>query len=223
MKSNLLFLGLLFSYQAYSQRLPTNRQVNKNTVVVLAKLLSYEGGSKVQIAKYQVLKKVQGKASNKIIRVGYYFYNALKKMPKTALLKIEKYTGNVDIQDYYIFPNYDPKKGIENVPIHTVTFKEWEACEKALKSCKPASITRSVKGQKSYLILPCGGTLTTATLSAQPGLPTKATQVIQKIEVSSAKCPPVFELTHLKDGKYFVYLMGCGLGGPMEIILKSNR
>ena len=70
--------------------------------------------------------------------------------------------------------------------------------------------------------MPCGGTATTLTLSFKQGIP-KGNEIIQSETISHLGCPPVFEFTHLKDGKYFAYMLACGLGGQIEINLKTKK
>lgn len=117
--------------------------------------------------------------------------------------------------------NYGVQKEIEKAKISKVEFDYWESCEKGEKECKPIEFIRSSVKEKWFLKMPCGGTMTTVTLSKEMGFTTED-KVIQKVIVPSADCPPMFELTDLEDGKYYAYMLGCGLGGQIEINLKTN-
>src|SRR5690606_30280239 len=51
------------------------------------------------------------------INVGYYSYHDYPDLPETAILTLEKYNGKTEIENYFIFPGYDAKKGIEPLNI----------------------------------------------------------------------------------------------------------
>jgi hypothetical protein len=114
------------------------------------------------------------------------------------------------------------KKGIEKVKISYVDFDYWEGCETGKGECKPLTFIRSSNDENWFLFMPCGGTATTVTLSKQTGIP-KENEAIQKCEISYSDCPPIFDLTNLKDGKYFAYMLACGLGGQIEINLTTKK
>ena len=214
MRIIIIIFGLFFTHLIYGQ-------AKNDTIKVIAKLVTQGQGSKIHIAKYKVIKTIKGKVTNDTIQVGYYFYNEYKNAPDTALLTLTTYTGNTKTKDYYIFPNYNAKEGIENVKISFVDFDYWEGCETGKGECKPLNFTRKAYNEKWFLILPYGGTATTVTLSKQQGI-NKGNEIIQKSEISHSECPPVFELTNLKDGKYYAYMLSCGLGGQIEINIKTK-
>ncbi|WP_420571577.1 hypothetical protein [Kordia sp.] len=231
MKSSILILASLITVLVHSQNVKQEKVSTENEIKVLAELIVDEGGSKVQISKYKVLKTIKGKVTNDTIRVGYYFYNELKSKPKTSILTLRAYNGNLKNEDYYIFPEYNPSKGIEKAQIATVRREYWEACETGKEICKPLEFLRASKGDKWFLILPCGGTETKAYFSEKKDFSkffskkekTSEEKIIfLETEVFHAQCPPVFELTNLEDGKYFAYMMSCGLGGGIEINLKTK-
>lgn len=197
-------------------------QAKNDTIKVIAELISHGQGSKIHIAEYKIIKVVKGTITNDTIKVGYYFYNEFQNAPDTALLNLTTYKGNTKMNDYYIFPNYDAKKGIEKVRISYVDFDYWEGCETGKGECKPLTFTRSSKDENWFLFMPCGGTATTVTLSKQMGIP-KKNETIQKCEITYPDCPPTFELTNLQDGKYFAYMLACGLGGQIEINLTTKE
>ena len=207
--------GLLFTFLTYGQ-------ANNDTIKVIAKLVSSGQGSKIYIAEYYVIKTMKGEVTNDTIQVGYYFYNEYKNVPDTAFLTLTSYTGSASTKDYYIFPDYNAKKGIEKVIISTVDFDYWEGCETGKGECKPLTFTRKSKSENWFLFMPCGGTATTVTLSKQKGIP-QENETIQKTEITHSECPPTFNFTNLADGKYYAYMLACGLGGQIEINLKTER
>ena len=143
-------------------------------------------------------------------------------MSDTALLNLITYTGDTKTTNYFIFSDYDAKNGIEKVKLSFVEFDDWERCETGKGECNPLTITRSSANEKWYLIMPCGGTATTVTLSTQQGIP-KGNDIIQKEEVLHSGCPLIFELTNLKDGKYFAYMLACGLGRQIGINITTEK
>ncbi len=215
MKRTLTILGLFFSILTYGQ-------ANNDTIQVIAKLVTPGQGSKIYIAKYKIIKVVKGTVSNDTIEVGYYFYKEYKNAPDTAFLNLTTYTGDTKTKDYYIFPDYDAEKGIEKVKLTYVDFDYWEGCETGKGECNPLTFTRKSINENWFLIMPCGGTATSVTLSEQQGIP-KGNKIIQKEEISHSECPPIFELTNLKDGKYFAYMLACGLGGQIEINIRTEK
>lgn len=58
-------------------------------------------------------------------------------------------------------------------------------------------------------------------LVVKQGIP-KEKSIIQKTEITHSECPPIFDLTNLTDGKYYTYMLACGLGGQVEINLKTE-
>ena len=110
----------------------------------------------------------------------------------------------------------------EEVKISTVELAYWEACETGIGDCEPLELTRNSSDEKWLLVLPCGGTSTDVTLSKEKGFP-KMDAIIQRISITYEECPPVFELTHLPDGKYYAYMFGCGLGGQIEVVLTTLK
>jgi len=199
----------------------TYGQEKNDTIKVIAKLVSPGVGSKIHISEYKIIKTIKGTVTNDTIKVGYYFYNEYENSPDTALLTLTTYTGKTKIKDYYIFPDYNAKKGIEKVKISKVEFEYWEGCETGEGECKSLNFTRKSKKEKWFLLMPCGGTATTVTLSKQQGIP-KENEINQKCEITHSECPPVFEFTNLEDGKYYAYMLSCGLGGQIEINIKTE-
>ncbi len=211
MKFTLTIILSLYTFLTYGQ-------ANNDTIQVIAKLISPGQGSKIYIAEYKVIKVVKGTLTNDTIKVGYYFYNEYENSPDTALLNLTTYTGNTKTTDYYIFPDYDAKKGIEKVRISYVDFDYWEGCETGKGECNPLTFIRGSKDENWFLFMPCGGTATTVTLTVSG-----QNNPIQKTNIGHSDCPPIFDLTDLADGKYFAYMLACGLGGQVEINLTTTK
>ncbi len=214
MKFSLTILLTHLTFLTYGQK-------NNDTIQVIAKQIAPGQGDKIYIAKYKVIKVVKGKVTIDTIKVGYYFYNDYQKAPDTAFLNLMTYSGDTKFKDYYIFPNYNANKGIEKVKISFVEFNYWVDCETGTGKCKPVTITRETKDEKVFLFMPCCGAVTTVTLTKQVGIPKKI-EVIQKCKVSQSDCPPTFELTNLKDGKYFANIFASGLLRQLEINLMTK-
>jgi len=70
--------------------------------------------------------------------------------------------------------------------------------------------------------MPYGGTETTVTISKEQGIP-KENDIIYQKKILFLECPPVFDLTNLTDGKYYIYMLACGLGGQIEINLITEN
>lgn len=193
-------------------------QTNTNKIKIIARLLSPGEGSKIQIAEYEVLKVLEGTITEQRIKVGYYFYKAYQDAPDTVLLHLVKYEGQTELDNYYVFRDYDAQKGIEPVKVDYVNFDYWEACETGEGDCNPLHFSRTKSDKNYFLFLPCGGTATTVSLRTI-GQET----VIQEINVDHSQCPPVFDLSRLPDGKYFATMLSCGLGGQIEFNLKTTK
>ncbi len=195
-------------------------QEKNDTIQVIAKIVYPGIGSKIHIAKFQVIKTIQGHVSSDTIKVGYYFYNAPDKLnfPDTALLNLTTYTGGTATEDYYIFQNYDAKNNVEPAKISTVDFDYWEGCETGEGACIPLRFTRSLKDVRWFLFMPCGGTQTDVTFSeaAENGLE-------MELHIYSEDCPPAFDISEAPDGKYYAYMLGCALGGQIEINLETKK
>ncbi len=93
----------------------------------------------------------------------------------------------------------------------------WEGCETGQGECKPLLFERNSKKDSIILMMPCGGTFTTVNL-------TRAGQKepIKTLSIGHEDCPPTFDLTGMTDGEYGVYMLACGLGGPIKFILRTK-
>lgn len=106
---------------------------------------------------------------------------------------------------------------MQPVEINAIEYDYWEGCETGEGDCKPLTFTRTYKNQPHYLFLP-GGSLGTVTVTDL-----KTNLIIQEISSSLGSPPFVLDTTHLPDGNYSLYMISCSLGGPVEIILKTEE
>jgi hypothetical protein len=209
-------LSLVSCGQKKETEITKENNKKTNSFQVLAKFIENNDGDKVQTTKYKLLKNLSENEIAETFEVGFYNYKVYEKNQDTVLLTIENYTLQ-KIKNYYIFPDYDAKKGIENAKIDYVDFKYWENCETG-NECNSLNFSRKSESGKWYLIMPCGGTFTNLTL-------TKSGEIkpIKTIKIENSKCPPYFELTELRDGKYFANMISCGLGGKIEFNIKTIK
>lgn len=114
---SILILSILLSVStAYGQSTEQETDSQKtDTIKLVGQLISPGVGSKIHIAEFKVLQVIQGPMLHDTIRVGYYFYTIDGELPDKAKLTLLKYQGNTDINNYYIFPNYDAGKGHKRV------------------------------------------------------------------------------------------------------------
>jgi hypothetical protein len=47
-------------------------------------------------------------------------------------------------------------------------------------------------------------------------------KAIEQLNTGHGQCPPVFNLDSLRDGKYSVYMISCGIGGKIEFTLETR-
>ena len=207
----LLFCLTLISY-GQTQKVDTKSENYK----VLAKLVSFEGGDKVHFAKWRIIKKLSDTLimSDTII-VGYYNYKQPDNNIDTALLTIKKYNGQTSMKNYFICPDYDGTNNIQKAKVEYIDFDYWEGCEIGNGNCKPLIFTRTRNEEKLFLIMPCGGTETTITISGQ--------NFSENLHLYYNNCPPYLELTNLTDGQYFANMIACGLGGSVTFNLITTE
>lgn len=192
-------------------------QTGKQEIQVLAKFVSYDGGDKIHFSKFVILKDFTATIpEGDTITVGYYFYKALEQNLDTVLLTLKKYDGQTNIKNYFICPDYDTKIGIQKAKIDIIGLSYWEDCEKGKKECTPLTFTRAKDGEKWFLLMPCGGTETSISVSSSDN------SFSIKQHLFAKNCPPYLELTNLKNGKYFANMTACGLGGSVEFNLKTK-
>ena len=209
----LTFLLLILALVSCGQT--TKRNSAKTEFKALAKFVSGGEGSKIYIAKYKIIKDFTDTTFTDTINVGYYFYKDNKQQFDTVLLTLRKYEGQTKIENYFICPDYDAKLGIQKAKVNFIDFKYWEDCETGKGVCNPLNFTRTKEEKNWYLIMPCGGTATSITVSSSDK------GYSQQQNLFHDKCPPFLELTNLKDGKYFANMMACGLGGSVEFNLRT--
>lgn len=195
----------------------TTSKASKTEYKALAKLVSGGEGSKIHIAKYKIIKDFTDTIFADTINVGYYFYKDNTQQFDTVLLTLTKYEGQTTVENYFICPDYDAKLGIQKAKVNFIDFAYWEGCETGKGKCKPLNFTRMKDEKNWYLIMPCGGTETSITVSS----PDKTFS--QEQHLLHDKCPPFLALTDLKDGKYFANMRACGLGGQVEFNLTTNK
>jgi len=186
-------------------------------IKVLAKFLSDEGGDKVLISKFLVIKVFSDTTLfSDTIFVGYYFYKTNKQKFDTVLLTLNKYDGKTTIKNYFTCPDYDAKIGIQKAKINFIDIDYWEGCETGKGDCKPLTFTRCKQEKKWFLIMPCGGTETSVKISGIDN------SFKKQLHLFHNNCPPYIELTDLADGRYSAYMTACGLGGQVKFNLKTN-
>lgn len=100
----------------------------------------------------------------------------------------------------------------------TADAKNWEACEKGIAECEHVVIERKAREDTVLFVMPCAGTITTVMLTK-----VGEQEVLERLTVNRTECPPVFELTGLPNGHYSAQMFGCGLGGKIEIFLKTRE
>ena len=120
------------------------------------------------------------------------------------------------LKDYYIFPDYDESKGIENAKFDSVDRAYLEACETGSGPCKPLSFSRNSDQKQWFLMVPCGGTYTSVKLTDANG------KRIREINAKYGECPPMLDLSTVPDGKYYVTIVSAALNGKIEINLTTR-
>ena len=193
----------------------TENVVNEK-IQVLAKFISNEGGDKIWRIKYKVLKNFSSQPISEIITVGFYNYKTFKENQDTVLLTLENYPLQ-KIKNYYIFPEYNAEKNTEKVKVNYISKEYFENCEIG-KECKEINLKKETERQKWFLILPCGGTFSSVYLRKK-----EEEKPIMETSTKHENCPPILELNELKDGKYFVNMISCGLGGKVELNIKTKK
>ncbi len=90
----------------------------QDTIKVIAKLIKRLGGSKIQIVQYKFLEPLTPLIvlEGDTLNVAYSIAYEPKEFLEKARLTLIKDSANVGLKNYYIFPDYNPQKGI--APIH---------------------------------------------------------------------------------------------------------
>lgn len=203
---------LIFCWLTLSTFGQEQNDKNKN-IKVLAKFISFEGGDKIQFAKFKIIKNLTDFIVNDTILVGYYNYKEPVGKIDNVLLTIQKYERKTSIKNYFICPNYDGKTNIQQVKIEYIKFDYWEGCETGNGDCKPITFIRTSKDANWFLVMPCGGSFTSLTISG--------VNFNKKIHLDYSNCPPILELTNLKNGQYSANMIACGLGGTVKFNLET--
>ncbi len=204
----LICILILLSNNCFGQKAP-------DTLRILAQKVEAGEGSKIYIAKYNVLKVLEGSLDARTISVGYAEYKGINHDSEPVLLTLLKYEGRTSIKNYYHYPNYNALEGAEKVNLLNIDQTYWEGCETGKGACEPLTFYRDLKLKKTFLLMPCGGTVTDISLSNEDGVSLKNTWWANN-------CPPMFDLTGLGDGAYSAYMLACGLGGGVTFRLKTK-
>lgn len=204
----ILCLGLILP--AYGQT-----KTNLETYKVLAKLISFDGGDKIHLATFKVLKNIsENLVLPSTITVGYYNYKQPDANIDYVLLTLNKYEGNTAMKSYFVCPDYDGKVGIQKADIEFIDSNYWEGCETGKGDCKPLTFTRTPIERNWFLIMPCGGTETAVNISGP--------NFSKKLHLFHGGCPPHLDMSALKDGKYSASMTSCGLGGTVTFNLVTQ-
>lgn len=212
---NILSVLLLVLVLISCAQTPVKNNSNNN-LKILAKLISFEGGDKIQFAKFKVIKDLSDTLTLKrdTITVGYYNYKEPENNINYAVLNLQKYDENINIKNYFIYPNYDGKAGIQEATIEFIDFDYWEGCEKDKDNCFPLTYVRKKSDKNWFLIMPCGGTETSIIIS---GLNFR-----KELHLYHNDCPPYLDLSNLVDGQYTATMQSCGLGGTIHFSLVTK-
>lgn len=186
-------------------------------IQVIAKLISPLDKDNKQLVTFKIIKAINGALSKDTLIVVSHPHPETIKEADTVLLHLLSSTGKTEGSNYYTFPDNDEKKGIENIDLSYVSLAYWEACETGKGECPPLQLIRNPIYKTWYLFMPCGGTSTTVELFAAD-----EKKPIQATRVSSSECPPVLNLTTLKNGKYQANMRACGLGGQIQLNISSK-
>ena len=205
MKNIFSAAALLFTVLVFGQA--------EEPVKAIAKRISAVECDKMCIAKYSILKNVQGTTSNSIIEIGCQPDKRLDNSPETALITIIP----TKLKDYYIFPEYDERKGVENAKFDSVDRAYLEACEAGSGPCKPLALNRNADQKQWFLVMPCGGTYTSIKLTDANG------KRVREINAKYGECPVMLDISTVPDGKYFVSIISAALNGKIEINLTTRK
>lgn len=188
---------------------------NKDHITALAKFISYEGGDKIHLVKFKIIKDFSDTLIiSDTILVGYNNNKQPEGALKNVLLTINKYNEQTQLKNYYICPDYDGKVGIQGVKIDYVDFEYWEGCETENGDCIPLTFSRTRNDKKWFLIMPCGGTETSISITGN--------NFKKQLHLFHDNCPPFLELSSLEDGMYTASMMACGLGGTINFTLTTK-
>lgn len=100
---------------------------------------------------------------------------------------------------------------------HKADFQNWESCETGEGECNKIVLSRFSTDQDVYIEVPSGGTAGTCKLYAN-----KQALPIQTLDSSHDSKSRKFNLSALDDGFYYMSMLSCGLGGTVQIELKTK-
>lgn len=89
----------------------------QDTIKVIAKFIKRFGGSKIQIVQYKFLEPITRHIvlEGDTLNIAYSITYEPKEFPEKSMLTLIKDSVNVGLKNYYIFPGYNPEKGIKPV------------------------------------------------------------------------------------------------------------
>jgi hypothetical protein len=89
----------------------------QDTIKVIAKFIKRIGGSKIQIVQYKFLEPITKTIAleGDTLNIAYSIVYEPKEFPEKSMLTLVKDSADTGLKNYYIFPDYNPEKGIESV------------------------------------------------------------------------------------------------------------
>jgi len=214
-KNILTILLLSLTLTSYGQ---TNTEYFKEPEFkVLAKFISFDGGDKLHSAKFKIIKCLTDSIQLKdTISVWYYNYLQPDTIVDTVLLTLNRYDRQSSvIKDNLHCIDNNGEIGIQKAKIEYIKFDYWEGCETGKRECNPLTFSRSENLKNWFLIMPCGGTATSITISGQ--------KFNKELNLFQDSCPPCLELSNLTDGQYLANMRACGLGGAVTFNLTTTK
>lgn len=201
----------------YSQSVLSITREKEIPIKALAKLVSIDlSGDKLRTATYYIIKDISDSSlTGRTINIGYTFFNPIVVVEDTVLITVHRYNNSPKFKKYFFFPDYNGKLGVQKVKLDYIGFEHWEACEMG-KPCPTITFTRKKDQPNSFLLMPCGGTQTSVTVSGIDN------SVSKKMNLTAEDCPPWVELTSFPDGRYAANMYACGLGGGVRFIIKTE-
>lgn len=198
-------------------------QTESDTIRVIAEKISEGKGDNVQIAKFKVLATFYEDIYERdTIYVVYHFHTVPENqsLPDTALLSLNKYEGDSSNTHFWAAVDYHAGKNIQPAKVDILYFDQFES----FTDKTTLDLTRK-KGQRNwYIIMPFGGSVINALLLKKPLKPGHPENwVLQSSDAAWPEPLPALNLSDIKDGKYYIGLSACNLGGTVKIRIKTLR
>lgn len=212
MKYTLTLIALLLATLSFGQ-------AKKDTIEVIAKLLSPGEGDEIHTATYALLAPVKGLEIPDTFRVRYMPLG--EPLPDTTFLQLLCENRDTTVRDSFLFPDFDPEKGIKKLQISTISYAYWKKCEEAqfvdgkiLDSQCSVPLTRKPGFDRWVLITPCGG----IAWVEKNGENDRCPYYLEDF------CPMMaHDLTHVPDGEYHGFMMAGELAGMVKIIIRTSK